>query len=63
MVTANGSRLDVGLVIYHAQGMVSVQAGCSMDAALALMQNTADATDATLEEVAEEVVARRVRFD
>jgi len=62
VVTADGSGLDNAVVIYHAQEMVSVQDGCSMDAALALLQNTADATDTTLADVAEEVVAGRVTF-
>ena len=49
--------------MYQAQGMVSVQAGCSMDEALALMIKTAQVTEETLEAVAKEVVNHNVRFD
>jgi len=49
-------------VVYQAQGMVSVQADCDLDRALSFMQEMADATDATLEAIAEEVVAHRVHF-
>jgi AmiR/NasT family two-component response regulator len=49
--------------VYQAQGMVAVQAGCSLDEALALMRNTAEAVEETLERVADEVVNRNVRFD
>jgi hypothetical protein len=43
--------------------MVSVQAECSLGATLALMQDTATATDETLEYVAEQVLKGTVRFD
>ena len=43
--------------------MVSTQANCTSEAALALMRDTAAAADTTLEQVAQEVVAGRVRFD
>lgn len=59
-MSTNGQGLPT--VVYQAQGMVSVQATCSMSEALALMQNTADATDETLESVAAEVVAHAVTF-
>jgi AmiR/NasT family two-component response regulator len=49
--------------VHQAQGMVSVQAGCSLEAALALMQATARETDNTLDEVADEVISRRLRYD
>ena len=48
--------------VYQAQGMVAVQAGCTLDAALALMTSTAAATDETLEHIADEVVNRNVSF-
>lgn len=60
-MTTNGSGFSAQ--VGHAQGMVAAQASCSMDAALALMQNTADATDETLDSIAAEVLNRRVRFD
>lgn len=43
--------------------MVSVQAACTMEQALALTQNTADAAEVTLRELAATVVEREVRFD
>jgi len=49
--------------VHQAQGMVSVQAGCSVDEALALMQATARETGNTLDEVADEVISRRLRYD
>jgi AmiR/NasT family two-component response regulator len=49
--------------VHQAQGMVSVQADCSLDEALALMQATASATDKTLDDVADDVIGRRLRFD
>lgn len=49
--------------IAQAQGMVSVQADCTLDAALALLRNTARATDETVEDIAGEVVQRHVRFE
>ena len=49
--------------VHQAQGMVSVQAACSLDEALALMQATAAETAKTLDDVADEVLSRRLRFD
>jgi AmiR/NasT family two-component response regulator len=49
--------------VHQAQGMVSVQAACSLDEAIALMQATADATGKTLDDVADDVISRRLRFD
>ena len=49
--------------VYQAQGMVSVQARCSIQRALALMIHTAVAADVTLEQVSEVVLARVVSFD
>jgi hypothetical protein len=49
--------------IAQAQGMVSVQANCTLDAALALLRNTARATDETVDHIAGEVVQRHVRFE
>jgi hypothetical protein len=43
--------------------LVSVQAGCSLDDALTLLRNTAEATDLTPEDVAELVVNGSVTFD
>jgi len=43
--------------------MVSVQASCSMADALALMQNTAAATEETIDFIANEVLHNNLRFD
>jgi len=61
----NHSRIRISDTdaVYQAQGMVSVQAGCPLATALALMQNTAEATDETMEYIAEQVVTGQVRFD
>lgn len=61
--TGNGFRTRHSATVLQAQGMVSVQANCSFDDALLLMETTAHATGETLEQVAIEVVAGRVRFD
>ena len=45
-----------------AAGMVSAQAECTIDEALLRMQERASRRYQTLEEVAVDVVARRVRF-
>ena len=50
-------------VVYQAQVMVSAQAGYAMDDALALMRNTADAAEVSLEQLAMNVVDRTVSFD
>lgn len=49
-------------VVYQASGMVSVQAGVSAEAALALLRGYAFAHDRPLREVALDVVARRLTF-
>ncbi len=50
-------------LVHQAQGMVSMQADCTMDEALALMRNSADAAEVTLDELAAHVIDRDVRFD
>ena len=60
---SNDSNLQYSACVYQAQGMVSVQADCTLDEALDLMHNTARATDETLEQIAVEVVNRNARFD
>ena len=52
-----------GVHVYRARGMVSAQAGCTPERALALMYDTADAADVTVEELAALVIDRAVRFD
>jgi len=55
--------LTYSKAVHQAQGMVATQAGCSMSHALALMMNTADTTDTSMDEVAEEIRAHRVTYD
>ena len=59
----HGDRRSYHVQVYQAQGMVSVQANCTLADALVLLECTADATDETLEAIAELVVNREVRFD
>jgi hypothetical protein len=54
---------DVSGIVIQAQVIVAVQLGTSLRAAVRVMQDTAEATDTTLEDVAEEVLCGRVRFD
>ena len=49
--------------VARAQGIVSLQAMCSMEVALTLMQNAAAETDETLEQLAAQVVEGDLRFD
>jgi AmiR/NasT family two-component response regulator len=48
--------------VAQASGMVSVQAECSVDEALAMIKERAQTIDLTAEEVAESVVDRQFRF-
>jgi AmiR/NasT family two-component response regulator len=59
----NGTGTEYTYRVHQAQGVVAVQAGCSMSDALALMKNTAQATGETLESIAAEVLNHAVRFD
>jgi len=53
---------DLSYCVAKAAGMVSVQADCTVDEALVLMQEHAQVRHQTLSEVAEDVLARRTRF-
>jgi len=46
----------------QAQGMVSVQVGCTLDQALALMKDRAGVQAEQLDEIADAVVERSIRF-
>jgi AmiR/NasT family two-component response regulator len=48
--------------VYQAQGMVSVQADCTVDEALDKMTRKAEASGLSLEAVATAIIERRVRF-
>jgi len=53
---------DPSYRVGKASGMVSVQADCSVDEALVLMQERAQVSHQTLSEIADDVLARRIRF-
>ncbi|MGO9874311.1 MAG: ANTAR domain-containing protein [Acidimicrobiia bacterium] len=56
------SILEYGMQVHQASGMVSVQAGCTVDEALTKLQERARSTGQTIDEVAVAVVERRTRF-
>lgn len=56
------NRLQQSDSVWQASGMVSVQADCSVDEAVDLIEKCAQTIDLTTEEVAESVLDRRVRF-
>jgi AmiR/NasT family two-component response regulator len=49
-------------VVYQAQGMVAMQAECSVERAFVFIQEMAEKTQTPLEAIAEDVVARRLTF-
>ena len=63
VVGETGGSVRASGIVIQAQVMVAVQLGTSVRAAVWVMQDTAEATDTTLEDVAEEVLCGRVRFD
>ncbi|HTD49759.1 MAG TPA: ANTAR domain-containing protein [Acidimicrobiia bacterium] len=54
--------LEHSFTVYQAQGMVTVQAACTFAEAFTLMNERAQVQHLTVEEVAEAVVERRIRF-
>jgi AmiR/NasT family two-component response regulator len=50
-------------LIRAAQRVVVEQAGCTMDEALVLLRDTAEASDESIEAIAELVLSGEVRFD
>jgi len=60
-VTGNGAT--PGARLLQAQGIVSVQADCSVEKAARLIRETAAATDQTVEHVADRILTRRLWFD
>lgn len=50
-------------VVHQATGMISVQSETSVDDSLALLRAHSFAHDRSIDEVADDVVARRLRFD
>ena len=49
--------------VARAQAIISAQAHCTLDAALVLLQDTARATDETLENIAMLVVEGTLKFE
>jgi hypothetical protein len=62
-VTGKGSEFPYSARVLQAQGMVSVQARCGMARAIILMTDKAEATSTTIDELAQQVLERSVRFD
>jgi AmiR/NasT family two-component response regulator len=58
----NGTPFQHSAAVNQACGMVSVQAACSMDEALVLMQDRATVQGQMLEEIAAGVIDRSIRF-
>ena len=58
----NGQTSRLNTAVARASGMVSVQAGCSTEEAVALMRDRAAVRGETLEQVAERVLDRTIRF-
>lgn len=52
----------VGIRVAQASGMVAAQVGCSPDTALCLMKERAEATSASVSDIAVAVLERRTRF-
>jgi hypothetical protein len=57
------ARDDHHPLVSQASGMVSVQADCSLDDALALMKERAQVSGESLLEIAAATVDRRIRFE
>ena len=57
------SEADWHDVVHQATGIVAVQRGCSLADALAVIKARAFATDVPVDELAEDLVARRIRLE
>ena len=58
----NGMPFSDNARVDQAQGMVAVQAHCTVDEALALMKDRAAVQHQALDEIADDVVDRAIRF-
>jgi len=56
------SALDYSNWVHQASGMLSVQAHCTVGEALIWLTERAEATGQTLDEIATDVIDRRLRF-
>ena len=50
-------------IVFRAAKMVSEQAGCQVDEALALMHERAEEARVSIDEIAADVLDRSIRFD
>jgi AmiR/NasT family two-component response regulator len=58
----NRSALDYSNWVHQASGMLSVQAHCTVGEALTWLTERAEASGQTLDEIATDVLERRLRF-
>ena len=56
------SSVEHDLAVCQAQGMICAQVGCTFDEALVLIQERAQVSGRGMEEIADAVVDRRIRF-
>lgn len=63
VTSTNGSPFKHSIQVTQASGMVSVQAVCTCDEALTLMETRAAQTHHTLQEVAVAVLERSINFN
>jgi hypothetical protein len=61
--TVGADGLAYGLRVHQATGMVAAQTDSGVAVALALIVAYASAHDATVDEIAERVITRQLRFD
>lgn len=58
----NGSGTEYSARVHEAEGMVSAQAACSFDDAIVLMKDRAATEGQTLDQIADAVLERSIRF-
>ena len=61
--TGTGSRVKHSARVSRAAGMVSVQVGCLIEQALALIYDRAEASGVTVDALAAAVIDGSIRFD
>ena len=61
-MTEKHPALEHSFTVYQAQGMVTVQAACTFAEAFTLMSERGQVQRMSVEEIAEAVVERRIRF-
>ena len=58
----NMSSVELDLAVCQAQGMICAQVGCTFGEALVLIRERAQVSGQGMEEIADGVVERRIRF-